>query len=119
MNSVEKGLKGEEIVGEFLLRKGYQILERNFRYRHREVDIIAAKDDTVAFVEVKMRSGNGYGRGYEAVSEMKKRNVISVARHYVQKHGLYDSNVRFDIASIDGGVLHYYENAYGVKEAIG
>jgi putative endonuclease len=114
MNSIEKGLRGEAIVQEYLREKGYRILERNYRFRHREVDIIAGKEELVAFVEVKMRSEDDFGRGFEAVSEMKKRNIISVARHYIQRHNLYDCNVRFDIASLDGGVLHYFENAYGV-----
>ncbi len=113
MNNIEKGFKGEEIVQQFLLERGYRILERNFRFHHREVDIIASKEDILVFVEVKARSDDDFGRGFEAISDVKKRNIISVARYYTQKNRLYDYNVRFDVASLDRGTLQYYENAYG------
>ena len=88
MNNVEKGMQGEEIVQNYLIEGGYRILERNFRFHHREVDIIAAKDDILVFVEVKSRKDEDFGRGFEAISDMKKRNIISVARYYIQKKGL-------------------------------
>ena len=113
MNSIEKGFKGEEIVQQFLLEKGYRILERNFRFHHREVDIIASKEDILVFVEVKVRSDGNFSRGFEAISNVKKRNIISVARYYTQKNRLYEYNIRFDVASLDSGVLQYFENAYG------
>ena len=113
MNNVTKGCKGEEIVQEYLIARGYRILERNFRFHHREVDIIASKEDILVFVEVKTRRDDDYGRGFEAISDVKKRNIISVARYYTQKKRLYDYNVRFDVASLDSGILQYFENAYG------
>ena len=113
MNRIEKGFNGEEIVQQFLVERGYRILERNFRFHHREVDIIASKEDILVFVEVKMRSGDVFGRGFESISGMKKRNIISVARYYMQKNRMYDYNVRFDVASLDSGTLQYFENAYG------
>ncbi|MCK4923771.1 MAG: YraN family protein [Spirochaetes bacterium] len=112
MNNVEKGMRGEEIVQNYLIEGGYRILERNFRFHHREVDIIAAKDDILVFVEVKSRKDGDFGRGFEAISDMKKRNIISVARYYTQKKGLQDCNVRFDVASLDRGALQYFENAF-------
>jgi len=113
MNSVEKGFKGEEIVQQFLLERGYRILERNFRFHHREVDIIASKEGILVFVEVKARNDDDFGRGFEAISEVKKRNIISVARYYMQRKRMYNYNVRFDVASLDSGTLRYFENAYG------
>ncbi len=105
-------MRGEEIVQNYLIEGGYRILERNFRFHHREVDIIAAKDDILVFVEVKSRKDGDFGRGFEAISDMKKRNIISVARYYTQKKGLQDCNVRFDVASLDRGALQYFENAF-------
>ena len=113
MNSIEKGLQGEETVQEYLIEKGYRIRARNFRFHHREVDIIASKDDILVFVEVKARHDDDFGQGFEAITDMKKRNIISVARYYIEKYGMYDYNVRFDVASLDGGKLQYFENAYG------
>jgi putative endonuclease len=112
MNSREKGTQGEKRVREYLAGEGYQILESNFRFHHREVDIIAAKNDVLAFVEVKMRCDSSYGRGSEAISDVKKRNIISVARYYMQKNNMHDCNVRFDVASLDEGTLHYFEDAF-------
>ena len=112
MSNVEKGMYGEEIVKHYLIEEGYRILERNFRFHHREVDIIAAKEDILVFVEVKSREDEDFGLGFEAVSKTKKRNIISVARYYTQKKGLQDYNVRFDVASLDRGKLQYFENAF-------
>jgi len=112
MSNVEKGRQGEEAVQRYLIEKGYRILERNFRFHHREVDIIAVKGDTLVFVEVKFRARGDFGQGSEAVTDMKKRNIISVARYYIHKKGLYELNVRFDVASLDGAVLDYFENAF-------
>jgi putative endonuclease len=112
MSNIEKGKEGERAVMEYLLEKGYKILERNYRSGHREVDIVAAKDDTVAFVEVKKRNGSDFGLGLESVTEKKKRNIISVARQYIKNSTLMNCNVRFDVASIDGNELRYIENAF-------
>jgi putative endonuclease len=112
MNNQEKGTQGEKVVREYLVQRGYRILESNFRFHHREVDIIASKDGMLVFVEVKMRCNASYGSGFEAISDVKKRNIISVARYYLQKNSMQDCNVRFDVASLDGGRLHYFENAF-------
>ena len=114
MSNVERGRKGEDATTQYLLGHGYRILERNFRFHHLEVDIIAMKGDTLIFVEVKARSSGVFGQGFESITEKKKRNIISVARYYVGKKGLQDCNVRFDVASIDGSVLDYMEGAFEV-----
>jgi putative endonuclease len=112
MSNVQKGRQGEEAVQRYLVEKGYRILERNFRFHHREVDIIAVKGDILIFVEVKFRQSGEFGQGVEAVTDLKKRNIVSVARYYIQKKGLNELNVRFDVASLDGDTLDYFENAF-------
>ena len=67
MNNLELGKMGEDLAVELLIEKGYEILERNWRFRHNEVDIIARKDGLLVIAEVKTRSGDTYGEPYTAV----------------------------------------------------
>jgi putative endonuclease len=112
MNNIEKGSYGEDVVVGYLIEQGYRILERNYRYRHREVDIIALQNDVLVFVEVKTRSSHDFGYGFESVRKNKQHNILSVAQHFIQSHGMQDHNVRFDVASIDGEKLQYIERAF-------
>ena len=114
MSNIEKGRQGEELVHQYLIEKGYMILDRNFRYQHREIDIIALKNDILVFVEVKVRNSDEYGQGLESITARKKRNIVSVARYYVERKGLQDHNVRFDVASVDGSNLDYVESAFQI-----
>jgi putative endonuclease len=115
MNRVTVGKRWEEEVGAWLCERGFSILERNFRFRHKEVDLIAQRDDLVVFVEVKYRKNGSYGTGFEAVTEKKRRNIQFAAVYYIERNRLYDCNVRFDVASIEGGTLHYIEDAFQFK----
>jgi putative endonuclease len=119
MSNLEKGRLGEERTERYLIDREYRILERNFRFQHREVDIIALKGDTLVFVEVKARGHHGLARGFESITERQKKNIISVARYYVEKKGFQDYNVRFDVASIDGRDFDYIEGAFGACGACG
>ena len=66
------GRQGEDLAVEFLLKEGYEILERNWYFRHNEVDILAKDHDTLVVIEVKTRSGNSYGEPYTAVDFRKQ-----------------------------------------------
>ena len=95
------GASGEELACDHLGRHGYRILARNFRCRSGEVDVIAEKDGTTVFVEVKERRGRGHGAGYEAVTYGKRRRVIRAARLFAASRGLWERPLRFDVISID------------------
>lgn len=97
---LEKGRLGEEIACRLLESKGYIILERNWRYGHLEVDIIAQAGMEVVFVEVKTRGYTSWSRAIEAVDETKRQRLITVANHYIRYHSLPYS-VRYDIIAID------------------
>jgi putative endonuclease len=112
MSSVTKGRHGEDSVQEYLQQRGYRILERNYRNHYREVDIIAVKEDVLAFVEVKMRTSRKFGSGLESVNEAKQHRIISVARSYISKRKLRDYNVRFDVACIEDDEIQYIEAAF-------
>ena len=93
------GLAGELNACEFLVKKGYKILEKNWRSGSWEIDIIAKQKDTLVIVEVKTRSNNYFGEPYLAVTKQKQRLLIKAAESYVVRKNL-NYEVRFDIISI-------------------
>ena len=95
----ELGKLGEELACDYLTSKGYQILERNWRSGHKEIDIIALADTTLVVVEVKTRKSDDYGDPDIAVGRDKQRMLIWAADSYVRYKNL-NVDVRFDIISI-------------------
>ena len=100
MNSNSLGQEGEETAAVFLKSKGLKILERNFRIRGGEIDIVAQDGSTICFTEVKTRRSNSYGTPRESVSFFKKNRLIKAGLFYVAKHNLTDTNVRFDVVCV-------------------
>ncbi|WP_128547137.1 YraN family protein [Larkinella soli] len=111
----ETGKEGEAIAGRFLENKGYRILERNFRYGHTEIDLIAQKEKLLLFVEVKTRSGNRFGHPEEFVSSAKVRLVMRAAEHYIFAKD-WPHDVRFDIVAVlttpNGIEVSHIEDAF-------
>lgn len=97
---LETGRIGEEIACRYLDAKGWRILERNWRWHHKEADIIAQLGGELIIVEVKTRSASDYGTAIEAVNERQKRNLIALANAYIKQHAL-DLSVRYDVLGID------------------
>ena len=95
----ELGKKGEEIAASYLVKEGFKILERNWFWDHKEIDIIARQGDEIVIVEVKTREGDYFEEPWEAVSNRKIRNLVEVAEAYLLKWNI-DSETRFDVISI-------------------
>lgn len=95
------GATGEDAAVAHLARLGYVILDRNFKTRTGEIDIVAREQKTTVFVEVKRREATGHGTAAEFVSPAKIRKVVSAARLYAARHGLAESPIRFDVIAID------------------
>jgi len=96
------GKWGEDKAEEYLRRKGYEILERDWRYGHNDIDIIAVADDkTLVFVEVKTRALDDLSTPEDAVDRKKIRNIQRAASAYVKLHGL-DNRLRFDVVAVRG-----------------
>ena len=93
------GNEGEKISIEYLQKKGYEILEKNYRYLKAEVDIIAKIKNIVAVIEVKTRSTNEFGNPQDFVNPKKIKLLTSAIDHYVIENDL-DVEVRFDIVAI-------------------
>jgi putative endonuclease len=111
-NSVQKGREGEKLAQDFLRNNGYQILDTNWRYRHKEIDIIAIKDHEIVFVEVKARKNTVFGRPEEAVDYQKQQHLIAAAEAYVIDKDI-SLNARFDVISIlNNHQIRHYPNAF-------
>lgn len=95
----ELGKEGEKIAIAFLQKKGYKILETNYRYIKAEVDIIAQKEDVLVAVEVKTRSTDYFEDPQDAVKPKKIKLMVSAVDYYVVQRDL-DVEVRFDIIAI-------------------
>jgi putative endonuclease len=93
------GKKGEDLALRYLLKKGYTLLERNWRFRHKEVDIIAADGRDLVFIEVKTRSSEYFGAPEEAVDYKKQRYLTDAAEAFIRIRDI-DTNIRFDVVSI-------------------
>jgi putative endonuclease len=84
----------------YLIQNGYTLVERNYRTRRGEIDLIVRKDDTLVFVEVKLRRGTGFGDPLEAVTPRKQHTLRSVAEHYLYTKSAHYDTLRFDVIGI-------------------
>jgi putative endonuclease len=94
------GQEGERLAANFLVKKGYRIIERNYRYHRNEIDIIARKDRTLCFVEVKTRLSSDKGHPAEAVTLQKQHEIIKAARAYLALSHEGECDCRFDVVAI-------------------
>ena len=105
------GKAGENKAVRYLKRNGYKILERGYKNPFGEVDIIASKDEVVAFVEVKTRLSENYGAPSEAVGIKRREKYIKAAQYYFYGRQI-EVTVRFDIIEILRGEINHIENAF-------
>jgi putative endonuclease len=96
----ELGRLGEDTANKYLLRNGYTVLEKNFRTRFGEIDIIARDGKYLVFIEVKARNGTKYGYPREAVDKYKQVKIIHMAEIYILRKKLNDIPVRFDVVEV-------------------
>lgn len=93
------GNKGEDIAADFLKKKGYKIIQRNYKTPLGEADIIVKDNNTIVFVEVKARTSDAFGQPFEAVNYRKQEKFKKIALYYL-KHNKSEMPVRFDVVSI-------------------
>ncbi len=99
MTTIELGQFGENIAERYLIEKGYRILDRNFRFKKGEIDIIAEDNNDLVLIEVKTRQTAELGEPWRAVTRAKQRQIIYIANNYIQSRQI-SKNSRFDIVSI-------------------
>lgn len=118
LTSKESGDEAENIAAQHLVKQGYEVIERNWRHSHLELDIIARRGSFLIVAEVKSRAGNYVVEPQLAVNRSKQNLIISATNAYMMKKNL-DLEVRFDIISIvfykSGYKLEHIENAFYPK----
>lgn len=95
------GVKGEELAVSFLTKKGYKIIDRNFRAKGGEIDIVAIDGDTLVFVEVKARSTDEFGSPLEAITSWKMKSLIRTAQFYKIRNPRLPQAMRIDAVAIN------------------
>jgi len=110
------GLQGEDLACVELEKLGYSILERRYRSRFGEIDIVARDDGTVVFVEVKTKTSSSFGDPVEEVTLQKQRQIVSMGEEYVSFRCPPGTNCRFDVVGVDLSALPatitHYKDAF-------
>ncbi len=113
--NINTGNQGESIAKDFLIKKGYKILETNWRFSRAEIDIIALDSQVLIFIEVKTRSTDLFGEPELAVNQHKQNLMMDAANAYMEKIN-YDWEIRFDIISIilqrEQAQIKHFEDAF-------
>lgn len=111
------GSRGEDLAVEVLLTRGWRLLDRNYRCRLGEIDLVAADGSVIVFIEVKTRHSTAFGTPAEAVGSIKQRRLLLLAQQYLQSRGLVESPSRFDVVAIrfEAGepIVDWIEDAFG------
>lgn len=114
---LEKGQEAESLAARFLQSQGLHFIERNFRCKLGEIDLIMMDKSTLVFVEVRLRSNRFFAQAAESVNAQKQRKLINSAQFYLQQHKLVDKvNCRFDVIAIDNNYIKtsdWIQNAFG------
>lgn len=102
--SRSRGVWAEELALGYLLKNGLKVIDRNYRCKLGEIDLVMRQGDTTVFVEVRYRGRRDFGSGAESIDGRKRKKLVATARHYLQRHVLARNNpCRFDVLSISPG----------------
>lgn len=113
MNKRKIGKDYEQYAAEYLKKQGFFILEKNFRVRQGEIDLIGYHKGMLVFVEVKYRKNETRGFPEEAITCKKQRQISKVAEFYLMYHPLTEGiSCRYDVVAICGKNIRWYENAF-------
>lgn len=104
------GAAGEDRAARFLATRGLRVIERNFRVRGGEIDLVCRDGGVVVFVEVRLRTGNGYGGAAASINAAKQARLILAARHWLARHG--ERPCRFDCVLIQDGKVEWLRDAF-------
>ena len=105
MDTHRLGRRFEDAAAQWLEDRGWHVVERNVRFRRKELDLVVRRGALIAFVEVKGRRTHDYGRPVEAITRRKRREIESGARWWVARHRTHGLRYRFDVVKVkpDGG----------------
>lgn len=107
------GARAEDLCAELLRSSGLRVVERNWRCRHGEIDLIAEERGTLVFAEVRMRSGASFGGAAESVTEAKRARLLAAARLYLTRRP--EATCRFDVFLVEGAPsrIEWIRDAFG------
>ncbi|MDE2512232.1 MAG: YraN family protein [Elusimicrobia bacterium] len=111
MNKIQTGQKAEDQAAAFLQAQGYRLVERNFRAKVGEIDLIMRDGDEIVFVEVRARRSHGFGGAAASVDGAKRRKVTRTAALWLQARS-WDGPCRFDVVALDGAKIEHIPDAF-------
>ena len=109
----KRGAEAEDLAAQYLARNGLAVLEKNFRVRGGEIDLICRDGESLVFVEVRLRSSTHYGGAAASITSIKQRRIIQAARYWLAKHG--EQVCRFDcilLDALDASRIDWIKNAF-------
>jgi putative endonuclease len=106
------GAQAEARAAEYLQRKGYRVVDRNWTCRGGEIDLVCSDGDTLVFVEVRSRASTSHGTPLETVVDGKRRRLIRAAEIYLHMKDLQDRACRFDVVALVGDDIEHIEDAF-------
>jgi putative endonuclease len=112
-DKIKIGNKGEKLAADFFLNKGFEVVERNYRFKKAEIDLIIKKGNWLIFVEVKTRSSSDFGEPEAFVDEGKGHRIFDAAEEYIYSTD-WRGHIRFDIVSVKLGretEIEHFEDA--------
>ena len=113
MNTRVIGALKEDLAISYLEENGFEIIERNFKCKIGEIDVIAKKDDVIRFIEIKYRKGNVAGGAHYAISNQKLIKISKIANFYIITHPNSNSSYSIDAIIIENENIEYFENIFG------
>jgi putative endonuclease len=102
-DKIKTGNEGEQWATDFLIQKGFEIVKRNYRYKHSEIDLIVRKGNWLIFIEVKTRNSHAFGYPEQFVDRQKVKTILYGALNFMREID-WQGNVRYDIVAI---TVHY------------
>lgn len=111
---LKTGSRGEALAASFLVEKGFEVMVKNYRYKHAEIDLIVKRDNLLVFVEVKTRNSSRFGEPESFVSDKKAAKIFEGAEQFIFENN-WNGNIRFDIISVKLGtspVIEHFEDAF-------
>ena len=119
MKRKETGILGEKLAQDYLIKRGFRILENNYRCPHGEIDIVARDNDFLVFIEVRTKTNLEFGSPEESITSVKKERIRATAFHYQQSHDGLSPLWRLDVVAVELNSkgeplrIELYENAIG------
>ncbi len=112
MNKKIKGVVGEDLATNYLVKNKYKIIARNYKCACGEIDIVALDKNTLVFIEVKTRTSQVFGLPREAVNKPKQKHITKSAQYFRQEYNVFSLEMRFDVIEILDEKINHIKNAF-------